>query len=149
MMTSRSLDSIEDALDRSAGLVGYARLAKVTRSSAADLRRCADPWHGREISFAEAIAIDQLCLGLTGEAPFLDLHVRNLIDIAEGGPAEGDPPAGSDIGVANASTPSVSADRRRRIASLAARLRQDLAALEGTPETPPFNRRAEVVGEPD
>jgi len=72
MTKPRPLNSVYEAIDRVAGLIGYANAAHHIGKSESYIRQCGDPDGAREIFMHEAMRLDQVCRAEHGETPFAD-----------------------------------------------------------------------------
>lgn len=68
--------TIESALDRAAGLIGYAGIAKATGKSESLCRKWADPDCEQQINAKQMLAVDAACMEASGEAPLYEVQER-------------------------------------------------------------------------
>ena len=154
LMKPREPGSLEDAIARIAGRLGFDRLGRTVLgyASGSRLRQCADPEQDAQLSVRDAIKLDQIYVAETGEAPpILTVYAERLAAAATDAVAHTiKPPAArvleimGEIGELSGDVERVFADRRMTPAEHAklakdiddakkalTRLERDLRALRG------------------
>lgn len=86
MTKVRPIGTHHEALDRVAGLIGYANAAHHIGKSESYLRQCGDPDCARELHAVEAARLDQVCRAEYGETPFADWLTRKNNEVTWNGP---------------------------------------------------------------
>lgn len=86
MTKIRPIGTHHEALDRVAGLIGYATAAHHIGKSESYLRQCGDPDCARELHGVEMARLDQVCRAEHGETPFADWLTRKNSEVTWNGP---------------------------------------------------------------
>ena len=100
MTKIRQIGTHHEAIDRVAGLIGYANAAHHIGKSESYIRQCGDPDCAREIHAVEAARLDQVCKAEYGETPFSDWLNRKNVEVTWTGPRIDLRDAASDLTVA-------------------------------------------------
>jgi hypothetical protein len=100
MTKVRLIGTHHEAIDRVAGLIGYANAAHHITKSESYIRQCGDPDCAREIHAVEAACLDQVCKAEYGETPFADWLNRKNIEVTWTGPRIDLRDAANDLTVA-------------------------------------------------
>lgn len=90
LMKPREPGSLEDAIARIAGRLGFDQLGRTVlgHASGSRLRQCADPEQDAQLSVRDAIKLDLAYVAETGEAPpILTVYAERLAAAAPSGPA--------------------------------------------------------------
>jgi hypothetical protein len=86
MTKIRQIGTHHEAIDRVAGLIGYANAAHHIGKSESYIRQCGDPDCARELHAIDAARLDQVCKAEYGEAPFEEWLKRHNAQVTWSGP---------------------------------------------------------------
>jgi len=86
MTKIRQIGTHHEAIDRVAGLIGYANAAHHIGKSESYIRQCGDPDCARELHAVDAARLDQVCKAEYGEAPFEEWLKRHNAQVTWNGP---------------------------------------------------------------